>query len=634
MILVLVLALGLAGCACKHKSLSEAWSFDGTHHWRVCADADCAAILEKAEHSWDEGSGTCSVCAVTRGSVSFAEGYSPFKFYDGEPVSAPTAEQYAVNGNGTVTVAWYQGETLLEGAPSAAGDYQLVLDLPATEASTAARASLNFSIFSTEGANVYPCDDGSVLYTYTDTQKDVYTTLCGNYAASGYDVYSQTEMNGNLAATFTKGSSLAHIYYHPAKKEMNLVVSDTAGDTLPPKAPAVTDGTAACTVAQIHQDAKNGMSYVIQLKDGSYIVYDGGYKNQADKLAAYLKDNYTGEGKPVIRAWVLTHSHSDHYEAFAEIASKKAEELTVEHIIVSPLNEETFNLEGNDLSYLPTQLSELAAKFQGAKTVFAHTGMQFTFCDLKMEFLYTPEDLYKSETTYGESNNTSIVSRVYDEDYSVLFTGDVAKEGCEILMELYGDYLKSDACQASHHGFADAPFELYEYVKAPLLFFPCSRAMYIGEDNREVRDALEKASYTKEILVGGCETFVRDWGTTYAADAPLSFPFPEIILTTDKTTYTVGEPIICTATGIGADWLAVARADVDNWQIRWYMSPLPGKRSITSGEPFDLTTAPAETRAGARKLTAGEYVLTIIENNGGWAKGGRLATIHITVVNP
>jgi len=634
-LLVMLLILGLSGCSCKHTE-TGAWLSDDTHHWHVCADTACAQILDKAEHSWDQGA--CTVCAKNReeaspapGEISFAEGYSLFKFYDGSPVSAPTAGQYTASGTGEVTAEWYQGDTLLPGAPSDAGDYTLVLKMAATETAGAAQASMDFVILGTEGANVYDCDDGSVLYTYANTDADVYTALCNYYSGSGYEIYSETDMNGNLASTFTKGAALAHVYFYPSKNELNLALSDTAAATLPPKAPAVTDGTVACTVAQIQQQYKNGMSYVIQLKDGSYIVYDGGYANQADKLAAYLKDNYTGEGKPIIRAWVLTHSHSDHYPVFQEFAAKKTEEFIVEHIIASPLNDEKITFEKEADAYLSTKLPEDAAKFEGAKVVFAHTGMEFTFCNLKMEVLLTPESVIKTQATYGDFNDTSLVTRLHADNYSALFNGDAQKEACRVMMELYGEYLKSDMCQMAHHGMEDAPFAFYELVRAPIQYYSCSRSMYIGDRNREVVDALAKASYTKEILIGDVDTFVRAWGTTFAADAPLTHTLNEIVLTTDKTTYKVGEPIMCTATGIGNDWIAVSRVGSKDYMLGWYLGPVSGKKSVTPGEAFDMNSTPANYNS-ARKITAGEYVIEVIENGANWSSGGRLATTRITVV--
>ena len=45
-----------------------------------------------------------------------------------------------------------------------------------------------------------------------------------------------------------------------------------------------------------------------------------------------------------------------------------------------------------------------------------------------------------------------------------------------------------------------------------------------NERNNEVRDALEKREYTKEILIAELGRFTRAWGTKFEADAPLSMP--------------------------------------------------------------------------------------------------------------
>jgi len=124
----------------------------------------------------------------------------------------------------------------------------------------------------------------------------------------------------------------------------------------------------------------------------------------------------------------------------------------------------------------------------------------------------------------------------------------------------------------------------------------------------------------------------RPASSTFAADAPLTHTLNEIVLTTDKTTYKVGEPIMCTATGIGKDWVGIAKVDDTNWQVRWFLNPVSGNLNVTSGEAFDMTTARGNTRTGARSIKAGEYVIAIIENGTGWPKGGRLAEIRITVV--
>ena len=112
--------------------------------------------------------------------------------------------------------------------------------------------------------------------------------------------------------------------------------------------------------------------------------------------------------------------------------------------------------------------------FPDARFVFAHTGMQFTFCNLTLEILYTPESLYKNGAPVENFNDTSIVSRLRDEKGSMLFTGDVALAGAALCETLYGDALRSDMVQMSHLCLEDCPLSFYEMVKASVLWYPCA----------------------------------------------------------------------------------------------------------------------------------------------------------------
>ena len=379
-----------------------------------------------------------------------------------------------------------------------------------------------------DAAIVYECEDGSVLSTYNGKTAADYEGVCAHYEQAGYTLYSETDMGGNPATTFVKESAMAHIYHHPSNGELNIVLSDTAGATLPPATPSVTDGDTPCSVVQMMDDEHvNGMCYIVQLKDGSYVVYDGAYTNQTTKIEKYLRDNHKGDGKPVIRAWVMTHSHNDHYPAFQMFAkrSKRNPQFTVEHVIVSPLKNETYTLNEEELYLSDADFQSDVASLSGAKVVFAHTGMQFTFCNLKMEILYAPESHYKTTTEIWNFNNTSVVTRLYDKDYSMLFTGDVGIQGSTIMETLYGDYLKSDICQISHHGVEDVPLSFYEKVKAPILYYPCDLWLYDQTDRHwEERKAMEEWDCTKEVLIAGLGQYVRAWGTTFEASAPLSVP--------------------------------------------------------------------------------------------------------------
>ena len=494
-------------------------------------------------------------------------------------------------------------------------------------------------IFGRSGAdNVYSCKDGSVFYTYRNITDGAYTALCEHFIENGYEIYAKTVKNGNRFTTLTRNSAMIHACYYPSKSECNVAVSDTAADTLPPKKPSVTDGTYSCTVAQIRQTRLNGMAYIIQLKDGSYIVYDGGYTEQAERIAAYLKKNYTGEGKPIIRAWVLTHSHNDHYPAFITFANTYANDFIVEHIIASPLDDVKFGLNNpNDKDpYLGTAFYDDAAKFAGARIVFAHTGMEFSFCNLKMEILMAPDDIYKGTTEIGNFNNTSIVSRVYDASYSALFLGDIGIEGATLMSELYGAYLKSDICQVAHHGVETVPFAFYDIVKAPILYYPCDIWLYrLPRRNNEVRAALEKTAYTKEILLGTNGQFVRAFGTTFEENAPLSIPMPSDLLSTDKTTYAVGEPILCTAARTGKkDWVGIAKLGESCARRWWYLHQRDGENYVDSGVTFDLLDATRAHRNETDTDTpeAGTYLIVLGANDSSYDNEfSRIATVTVTI---
>lgn len=493
----------------------------------------------------------------------------------------------------------------------------------------------------------YDCEDGSVLSTYNGKSAADFEAVCAYYKKAGYTVYASTDMGGNLAETLVKGDAMAHVYWHPSNKELNIVLSETAGATLPPAAPAVTDGDYECTVVQM-MDAEhvNGMGYIIQLKDGSYIIYDGAYTSQTNKIEAYLLENHKGEGKPVIRAWVLTHSHNDHYPVFQLFAkrARRSEEFIVENIIVSPMNEENYFMnDPNDRDpYLSTKFYDDAANFSDAKIIFAHTGMKFTFCNLNMEILYAPESHYKTTSDLGNFNNTSIVSRLYDEDYSALFTGDVGIQGSTIMENLYGDYLKSDICQISHHGVEDVPLSFYEKVQASILYYPCDRYLYDQTERHwSVRKAMEKWDCTKEILIAGLGQYVRAWGTTFEADAPLSMPDYAVptppaeeetddlptdssLLSSDKTVYKVGEAIKVTAVGSGTDWVGIAPVGSTASSCWWYVT------AVGSGTPFDMTsTLSGDGLIG--EFPAGEYLIALVPNDQPWAMGEYKATVSITI---
>ncbi|MBQ3075768.1 MAG: MBL fold metallo-hydrolase [Clostridia bacterium] len=352
---------------------------------------------------------------------------------------------------------------------------------------------------------LYQCADDSVLSTYKKRTQEDFENACAHFEKQGYTLYSALENSGVSAKTYTKGSALAHLYYHPVNKELNLVRSPTAADFLPPATPSGTEGNIPCTVTQLDQHPVefNGMGYVIQLTDGSFILYDGGYSESADELLDTLQ-SLSPNQKPLIRAWVMTHLHGDHTGVFKRLAARtNATELfTLEYVICSPVLESNPGIAAEEREGRIKSLQKAVAKFPETRLIYAHTGMNFTFCNLKMEILYAPESLYKNLRAPEAFNNTSILSRLKDETGSMLFTGDIDTLGAGLSARLYGSDLASDMVQMSHHGM-NGPLSFYETVCAATLWYPCSTSFYERGTNKPMRDALEKSPNTREIIIAG-----------------------------------------------------------------------------------------------------------------------------------
>ena len=129
--------------------------------------------------------------------------------------------------------------------------------------------------------------------------------------------------------------------------------------------------------------------------------------------------------------------------------------------------------------------------------------MEFTFGNVKMEILTSTDDIL-IDYIPDDQNAMSIVSRFYTSATSALLLADTWAEIAQFYqVPYYGDYLKSDICQAAHHGVENYPLYMYnDIIRAPIMFYPCSRQLYNRKErNYEVRMGVKNSDYIKEILL-------------------------------------------------------------------------------------------------------------------------------------
>lgn len=217
------------------------------------------------------------------------------------------------------------------------------------------------------------------------------------------------------------------------------------------------------------------MCYIIVTDGGKVIAVDGGWHGQSHELYRVLK--MVG-GK--VDMWFMTHPHGDHYGSIIELF-KIHNDIEVGGFWHSSMmmnkdvmteDEYTDAKKWYDFikkTYVPVR--ELAI------------GDQFKLDEVTIDIL----GIANHEITKNIINNQSVVFKVSDDDFSMMFLGDLGVEGGEKLLNMYGDKLKSDAVQMAHHGQGGVERAVYENIAPTYAFWPTPDWLW---ENRTERDTV------------------------------------------------------------------------------------------------------------------------------------------------
>ena len=341
---------------------------------------------------------------------------------------------------------------------------------------------LNF--FDEYVSTAYALETGSGCrkYFFEGKKKEDFRSLIAFAEQNGACVLQNRAVGENLFATLRLEDGDAVISYYNYNHTL-CIVTDTIDDRqMPPLEESECEKltTPKLTFLDLHSPEAvkegNGLGMVYTLCDGSFIVYDGGFSNDGIGLIDFLEANNVRKEKPRIAAWVLTHSHGDHYFAMKRIAAELADRITVENFIYS-VRSKAYEHEQYE-PYLNEHFeTDALPKFAGAKVVRPHAGQLLHYRDAAIEILSTQEEILPGYFRW--LNETSIVSRVFIGGQSVFMPAD-AELGIDIqLPAIYGDSLKSDFIQETHHGFSGGSYVIYDLVRPRVAFWTCQGETFI-----------------------------------------------------------------------------------------------------------------------------------------------------------
>lgn len=377
----------------------------------------------------------------------------------------------------------------------------------------------------------------SLQILFSDTSEAAFEAYCEKLAAAGYTLRQENTQEGNRHRTYINGTCSVQVsrfagigrlclFVDPYKKEGQLPAledSYTAIYDVPlltqlglysndPEIVnslcenAIGGSLSADDMKKLSRDS-GGMGYVIRLRDGRFLLIDGGYgvadDGSSDRLGIYMESEeyrndptkrgfedadriyntmkaQTAEGQePRVAAWIFTHADIDHVGAFIKFAEKYGKTVIVGQLIYNFPVSSILTGWGDQR----TAVVQAAAKYYGSvPTVTAHAGQVYRIADLTVRMLFNMELLEPDLPKNLKFNDTSLVFQIETEDGTrLMILGDCYPCEAEVIDKLYsGETLKSDIVQVSHHGIEGVGHgdSLYKNIGATAALWPAGTWKY------------------------------------------------------------------------------------------------------------------------------------------------------------
>ena len=207
------------------------------------------------------------------------------------------------------------------------------------------------------------------------------------------------------------------------------------------------------------------MGYVKKTDGGKLIVIDGGHYKQSDELYRILK--IVGLE---VDLWILTHLHTDHYGSIIDLLKGHSD---------VKIKQFWRNIAEESMSFLSkAEVEEFTAwcEFEKTLEITFHKptlGEKISFDNVSIEIL----GVANPEIHNNIINNQSMVLKITDNNFSMIFLGDLGIEGGEQLLRNHND-LHADAVQMAHHGQQGVNKNVYEAIGAEYAFWPTPKWLW------------------------------------------------------------------------------------------------------------------------------------------------------------
>ena len=355
------------------------------------------------------------------------------------------------------------------------------------------------------------CSDGAKLRVFENATEEQFENIEKNLSADGFSYYDKRKESEVVFSTFVKGDLVVYLSYTPTERRVRQIFKENA--VLFEKGNRKMEQKVTPLITQVRNayfSVDCGMSYVIRVSDGRFVLIDGGFDEyeEADHLWDVLMSQYEGNDRPIIAAWFITHPHCDHYSGFVKFMNKYGDRVQLESILYNWALAELSQPQSpkNDLTEFNRLIEEWRHK---VKVITPRTGQRYEIADAVFDVLFVCEDIYPERIP--NVNNTSLVMRMEIAGRRVLWMGDAQGQAADCMCRRYGaESLKCEIFQVGHHGYNGGSDELHRTVDPEVLLWPCPNFWYPVVRLWERNDYLIHSPNIQTTIVSGQKEVVLD----------------------------------------------------------------------------------------------------------------------------
>ena len=346
---------------------------------------------------------------------------------------------------------------------------------------------------------------GTYVENYREVMPAEFRDYLSSLMMSGFEI-KENNTNKNSFVALKKGDDAVMVAYYPSVREMRVVTEPNSAYFSFKDTPCEEKVQPLITQLDL---VDFGLSYVVRLTDGRFIIFDGGYEYEqdADKLMNCLSAQSPHE-IPKIAAWIMTHPHLDHYRCYLAFCEKYSDKVEIQCFIYNFPDAEP------DVERIPDIIkgyNDIARFFAavektGAKVYKAHTGQTYEFSGTKIEILSSPDDTLFVPVI--DINYLSLIIKMNLAGQTILWATDGYFKKTK-LAKRYGDYLKADILQAPHHLFYGGDKESYALINPHTLLVASFEEHILGTIATHKKTCCEENRYlifdldVQDVYCGG-----------------------------------------------------------------------------------------------------------------------------------